>query len=120
MVGAHHRNGIAERQIRTIIQMARSSLLHAKLKWSQKLPANFWTFAIQHAVDSWNSTPRKSGHSPEELFSRTKQEYAYSHRHTFGCPAYVLNSKLQQGQKIPHWEQRSQQGIFLGYSKDHA
>jgi hypothetical protein len=40
--------------------------------------------------------------------------------HTFGCPSYVLNPKLQGGQKIPKWQPRSRQAIFIGFSKQHS
>ena len=36
-VGAHHQNGIAERNIRTIIEKARTILLHAHAHWSTPL-----------------------------------------------------------------------------------
>jgi hypothetical protein len=32
-VGAHHQNGVAERDIFTVTEMARAMLLHAVLHW---------------------------------------------------------------------------------------
>jgi hypothetical protein len=40
--------------------------------------------------------------------------------HFWGCPLYVLDPKIQQGQKLPRWEPRSRRGIFLGLSQQHA
>ena len=40
--------------------------------------------------------------------------------HVWGCPAYVLEPKLQKGQKLPKWNQRSRLGQFLGYSAEHS
>jgi hypothetical protein len=40
--------------------------------------------------------------------------------HPFGCPVYVLNSKLQQGQKISQWDARANLGAYLGTSAIHA
>jgi len=34
-VGAHHQNGVAEREIQTITNMARANLLHATLHWPE-------------------------------------------------------------------------------------
>eukprot|EP00977_Amphora_coffeiformis_P012588 scaffold3140_cov87-Amphora_coffeaeformis.AAC.1 len=34
--------------------------------------------------------------------------------------SYVLDPRLQDGKKIPKWEPCSQQGQFLGFSKEHA
>ncbi len=38
----------------------------------------------------------------------------------WGCPAYVLEPKLQNGQKLPKWNRRSHLGQFLGYSDEHS
>ena len=38
-VGAHHQNGVAERNIRTIAQWARASILHLAMHWPQSLRA---------------------------------------------------------------------------------
>ena len=35
-------------------------------------------------------------------------------------PAYVLEPKLQNGQKLPKWNRRSRLGQFLGYSDEHS
>ena len=32
-VGAHHQNGIAERAIQTVMNMARANMIHATLHW---------------------------------------------------------------------------------------
>ena len=37
----------------------------------------------------------------------------------WGCPVYVLDPKLQQGQRLPCWELRARPGIFLGLSRYH-
>ena len=40
--------------------------------------------------------------------------------HHSGCPVYVLQGPLQQGQKIRKWEERVRIGIYLGPSPQHA
>jgi hypothetical protein len=40
--------------------------------------------------------------------------------HVWGCPVYILDPKVQQGQKLPRWQPRSRQGIFMGLSKQHT
>ena len=40
--------------------------------------------------------------------------------HTFGCPVYALDNRLQQGQSIPRWDPRVRLGIYLGQSPRHA
>jgi hypothetical protein len=43
-----------------------------------------------------------------------------SQYHPFGCPAYVLDARLQGGSKIPRWEPRSHVGVYLGHLPLHA
>jgi hypothetical protein len=40
--------------------------------------------------------------------------------HVWGCPTYVLDPKLQEGKKLPRWQPRSRQGMFLGLSPKHS
>eukprot|EP00978_Attheya_sp_CCMP212_P035308 scaffold152839_cov109-Attheya_sp.AAC.1 len=41
-------------------------------------------------------------------------------QHTFGCPTYALNNKLQGGKSIPKWQERARVGIYLGLSPQHS
>lgn len=38
----------------------------------------------------------------------------------WGCPAYVLDPKLQDGKKLPKWKPRARRGMFLGYIQKHS
>ena len=41
--------------------------------------------------------------------------------HTFGCPVYVLDGRLQSGlSMIPKWDLRARMGIYVGRSPAHA
>ena len=41
--------------------------------------------------------------------------------HTFGCPVYILDSRLQTNPKgAPKWEPPSHLGIYVGHSPTHA
>ncbi len=55
-----------------------------------------------------------------ELFSSTAILPHLHHLHHFGCPTYILQSPLQQGQKVRKWEDRARIGIYLGPSPQHA
>ena len=81
-----------------------------------------WSFALDHAVYLWNHIPGSDGLSPMEKRTGVKcQDFDHIRRlHPWGCPAYVLDPKLQDNKKIPKWNPRSRQGKFLGYSKEHA
>jgi hypothetical protein len=44
-----------------------------------------------------------------------------SNFHTFGCPCYVLEHRLQSGAgKIPKWEPHARMEIYVGWSPSHA
>jgi hypothetical protein len=60
-VNAHNQNGIAEWQIRTIIDRARTMLLHAMQHWSDVIKVVFWPYALKLAADIHNVTPGPSG-----------------------------------------------------------
>lgn len=57
---------------------------------------------------------------PLELFRGSKVNPLMWHFHHFGCPVYVLNSKMASGKKLPKWENRTQVAIYLGKSPNHA
>jgi hypothetical protein len=120
-VNNHSQNGIAERNIRTMCDRTRTMLLHAMQRWPEAVTIDLWPFALKLAVDIHNATPGPSGLSPEEIFSRQKSRQDRLHDyHTFGCPLFVLEPRLQQGQRIPKWHPRSRQAIYLGHSPRHA
>jgi Integrase core domain. len=56
-VHAHHTNGMAEKQIRDLQDLAPAMLLHASTKWKTHITANLWPYAIRMANEVLNSTP---------------------------------------------------------------
>jgi hypothetical protein len=121
-VGAHHQNGVAERNIRTIAQWARASMLHAAMHWPQFARVKLWPMAMDYAVWVFNRLPNvESGLSPNEIWSSTRASHDdFRRAHVFGCPVYVLEPKLQDGHKIPKWSPRARLGMFLGFSTLHS
>ena len=68
-----------------------------------------------------NITPRSQDVLvPTAMFARTNQVQQLDHLHTFRCPVYVLDTRLQQSKKIDKWQQRSRMGVYLGQSKHHT
>ncbi len=65
---------------------------------------------------------RADGRMPfETLASLDSAPLKVSNFHTFGCPCYVLDHRLQLGLgQIPKWEPRSRMGIYVGRSSSHA
>ena len=122
-VGAHFQNGVAERAVQTVVTWARAMMMHQLQHWPEAFDESLWPFALEHAVFLWNNMPRhRTGLSPIELFTGTKQlsGQTLAGARVWGCPAYVLDPKLQDGHKLPKWTQRSRCGVYLGSSSVHS
>jgi hypothetical protein len=60
-------------------------------------------------------SPNGFGASPEEIWIGIKSSgLGLSRAHVFGCPVYVLDPCLQDGQKITKRNRHVSQGIFVG------
>eukprot|EP00804_Cyclotella_cryptica_P017792 CCRYP_001210-RA/>CCRYP_001210-RA protein AED:0.65 eAED:0.36 QI:0/-1/0/1/-1/1/1/0/317 len=102
--------------------MARANLIHASLRWPERSLLDLWPFAMSYAIWVHNRLPPHGyGLSPLELWSKVKSSHSdISRAHVFGCPVYVLDPALQDGKKIPKWNSRARQGIFVGFSSEHS
>jgi Reverse transcriptase (RNA-dependent DNA polymerase) len=118
---AHHQNGVAEKRIRDLQDLARTSLIHANRRWPWAIDSHLWPYALRHANECFNRTPTK-GHaeSPVEMFSGVKVRPNLQDVHPFACPAYALDGNLQNSNKINKWASRSRLAIYLGYSLQHS
>jgi len=104
-VNTPEHNGIAERKNRTILEMARALLVHARLSTEK-----FWRFAIETAVYTHNrcTVVKKHQKTIHELY--TGHPPSLDRLRVFGCKAVVLNmhpeTKLSPSGII---------GTFVGY-----
>ena len=84
----------------------------------------FWPFALVEAADRMNNLHvDMHGQTPEIKFSKTiGSSTRLSLFHTFGCPVYILDARLQSvgGGDPPKWDPRVRLGIYLGHSPSHA
>ena len=123
-VNAHHSNGLAERRIRSLQDLARAMLIHQHRQWKMEGQVHLWPYAVRMANDAINETPNMKdsmGRSPLQIFSDSEIQTNVKHWIPFGCPAYVLDSDLQKQQAIHNkWEYRSRVGIYLGRSPNHS
>ena len=121
-VGAHHQNGIAERAIQTIFSRARAMMIHAAIRWPDQTDSTLWPLAVDYAVHLHNNLPKDQlKYSPSEIFCGSKSEhYELKQARVWGCPVFVLDASLQDGKKLPKWQPRSRQGVYLGVSSEHA
>ena len=82
-----------------------------------------WPFALKAAQDRLNQpNVGLDGKIPDmKFFGIASMSLRLRDFHTFGCPCYVLNSRLQTNPKgVPKWEPRAQLEIYLGLSPAHA
>ena len=69
-VNAHFQNRIPERQISDLQEQTRTSMLYAMNKWKRMILICLWPYAMRHANNVANTTPRKGeDQSPLERFS---------------------------------------------------
>ena len=120
-VGAHHQNGIAKANIKTFTLGARTCLLHAKRLWPEAITTMLWLLGKYYVECHNHFHLDDNGKSPLMKFSKVDEMPSAADFHPFGCPVFVLESKLQSSTKgIPKWDPRASLGIYLGYSPSHA
>ena len=121
-VGSHHQNGIAERRIRSLGEDARTMLAHGEHLWPEVVNKTLWPFSYKAAARSRNKfNLDDDGHSPEEKACGVKAHSDFKNEHTLFCPVFTLHKRLQGGVGgIPKWNPRSNAGVYLGHSPDHA
>lgn len=122
-VGAHHQNGIIKRAIKETTQLSYTLLLHAQRLWPEAIDTMLWTFDLKAAAERLNKVDlAKDGTTRKQRFSRSKDNAINTKDfHPFGCPVYVLDSKLQSvPATLPKWEPRCQVGVYLGHSPAHT
>lgn len=103
------------------MESARTMLLHSRRLWPEAISQAFWPLALSYAVYVYNHLHHDSeGKTPTEKYTKSTALFDIANIHTFGCPVYILDYRLQNGQKIPRWEPQCQLGIFVGNSPLHA
>jgi hypothetical protein len=106
-VESHHQNGIADRKIKDITLGGQTLLLHGKRMFPKYISTILWPFAVKCYKDRLNNlVHRADGQTPyETLPSLDATPINTANFHTFGCPCYILDHRLQSGTgKIPKWE----------------
>jgi hypothetical protein len=122
-VGAQHQNAHAERAILTTMYMA-IFMVHPSLPWMNRESddLSLWSFAVKHLVWIYNPVLNaRSGLTPLDLITKVWSDYRdILCCHVWGCPVYVLKTKLQNDQKLPKWNRRACLGQFVGFLDKHS
>ncbi|GJW95874.1 retrovirus-related pol polyprotein from transposon TNT 1-94 [Tanacetum coccineum] len=99
-------NGVAERENRTLIEVARTMLNGLVLS------KHFWTEAVRIACYTQNRSIIVKRHdmTPYEISRERIPDISYFH--VFGCPVFIHNHKYDLGK----FDAKADDGYFLGYS----
>lgn len=121
-VGAHHQNGVVERMIKDLTLTTRTLLLHAKRHWPEMITTMLWPMALKAAEERLNHLSLDmNGETPLSKWTGTDCQILVKDFHTWGCPVFVLDGRLQSNPKgVPKWEPRARVGIYMGHSPSHA
>ena len=97
--GSSHQNGAAERAIKTVVTMARTTLMHVALRYPEDTSSTgIWPMVMDYAAWAYNWIPdMHSGLPAIEIWSRSRFEPVseiISNCHVWGCPTYVLEPNL--------------------------
>ena len=122
-VGAQHQNVVAERAIQTVVEQARTMLMHATIRNADNVDASLWPSALNHSCYLWNTVPKENTYAPVEILSSVLDGRYYADlrpTHVWGCPVYFLEYELASGKKLSKWSPRSCHGVYLGVSLVHS
>ena len=121
-VGAHHQNGVAEACVKVSTLGACTLLFYAQRLWPEAITTMLWPFASLEFIWTQNHYYfDKTGKSPYMKFASIDSHPSLVDQHPWGCPVYVLESKLHNDSKgLPKWEPHSHLGIYLGHTPVHA
>ena len=101
-VNAHFQNGIAERRIRDLQEQTRTSMLYAMNKWKKMILICLWPYAMRHANDVANSTPRKGEDcSPMEKFTGVPIRPNFAITTHSGTPLTCSTTPYRAGKVCP-------------------
>ena len=91
-------------------------------QWPEVVTEQFWSFAVRHAVNILNMMPRSKLYvCNHQKFTGERPPIKPTDFHVFGCPAYVLDEKLQNDKGgLSKWANRSRLGVYVGHSTAHA
>ena len=102
-VGAQHQNGVAERTIHTVIERARTNLIHAAIRNPDNINETLWPFALNHVCNVWHKVHKVNTFSPSQIlsssFSQEPLQLIKSLR-VWGFPVDILDYRVANNKKL--------------------
>ena len=103
-VGGHHHNRVAENSINNVVRIAITMVIHDELKYPDASENSLFLMAMDHAIYLHNHGPHISrALSSYKVWTSSKSSHSALHNaHPWGYPAYVLEPRLRDGNKLPN------------------
>ena len=121
-MGGHHHNGVAYNEINNVFRIAITMMIHAATRWPDASDKTLWNMAMEHSIQLYNHIPHiYSGMSLGEVWTSSKSSHSALHNYySWVCPEYVLELRIQDGNKLPKWMKRSSRDQYFGTFPMHA
>ncbi len=121
-VGAHNQNGLIECKIKDLMLITQTLLLHTKRHWPEMITTMLWQQALKAAETHLNHlSMNANGKTLLSQFAQVDCQVSVQDFHTWGCPVFVLNGRLQSDPKgVPKWEPCCRVGIYMGHLPVHT
>ena len=111
-VNCHFQNRKAEKFIRDFQEQTRKQIFHAKVMWTSAIELELWLYVLRQATYPFKLTTwqgRRLLTNIEVLKHQCRPQNQVDH--SFGCPVYALQNRLQSGGGgVPKW----QPSVWLG------
>jgi len=117
---SHYQNGIAEKAVRDVADMARC-MLNAE---NYRLPRDLWGWAVRYATHTQNRLPSTALFHNEKRrlvsphYMRYGQDPDLSDIKPFGCEAFVHRDRASRFVKDSKLDEHGIQGMFVGRAED--
>ena len=81
-----------------LTRWARTSLIHAKIRWPQSITTILWPYTLKSECSRYNQLYLDAyDASPQCKFASVDHAPVLSNRYPWGCPVFILNEKDQGG-----------------------
>jgi hypothetical protein len=87
--------------------MARVMIKNLSMHWKDGIAASIWPMEVTYATYIYNNTPNNGVLVMDIFTGSTIPCHRLMDAYVWGCPVYILDPNVQQGQKLPLWQPHS-------------